>query len=478
MTLQNLILFSQWFFLLYFIGLHGGYLILNLLSFLKLSHYKQERSLDDLPQVYSGFEPPISVLVPAYNEEANITSSIRSLMQMNYPEYEIIVINDGSKDRTMEVLIKEFSLVSFPEVYRDRIPTKQVKNIYRSPHHPQLRVLDKENGGKADALNAGINNAHYPLFCGLDADSILQRDSLERLVRPFLEDPKMVACGGTVRIANGCQVRGGFLVGAGLPRNPLALFQVVEYLRAFLFGRVGWSQFNALLMISGAFGLFDKETVVAVGGYCHNTMGEDMELIVRMHRKLSQQRQDYRIEYVTDPICWTEAPEDLKTLRNQRVRWQRGLSDSLWLNRRLLFDRRGGMAGWVAFPYMVIFEWLGPIIELTGYFFMALAFWLGLVSMSATAAFLLMAVGLGVLNSVAALLLEEISFHLYPRPRQLLLLVLVAIAENLGYRQLNSWWRMKGLYEWSFKRPAKWGVMTRTASLHSADLKTRFGNHS
>jgi cellulose synthase/poly-beta-1,6-N-acetylglucosamine synthase-like glycosyltransferase len=472
MTLQELIIISQWFFLLYFVGLHGSYLLLNLISFLKLSQYTQERSLDDLPHVYSGFEPPISILVPAYNEEANITASVRSLLQMNYPEYEIIVINDGSLDGTLEALKEEFSLTLFPEVYCDRLPTQPMYAIYRSTTYAQLRVLDKANGGKADALNAGINSARYPLFCGLDADSILQRDSLERLVRPFLEDPNMVACGGTVRVVNGCQVRGGFLVGAGLPSNLLALFQIVEYLRAFLFGRLGWSQCNALLLISGAFGLFHKETVVEIGGYRHHTMGEDMELVVRLHRKLRAKGQPYRIAYLPDPVCWTEAPEDLKTLRQQRVRWQRGLANSLWLNRRLLFAWRGGAAGWLAFPYMAIFEWFGPLIEVVGYLFMALAFWLDLVSSVAMIAFLLMALGFGLLNSVAALLLEEISFHLYPRPKHLLLLVGVAVVENFGYRQLNSWWRLQGLFDWCFQRQAKWGEMTRTASLHSADIKT------
>ncbi len=469
MTWREAVVISEWFFLLYFIGLHGSYLILNLISFLKLSRYTQERALDDLPRVDSGFELPISILVPAYNEEANITASIRSLLQLSYPEFEIIVINDGSKDRTLEVLCEEFSLVRFPEVYCDRLPTQDVRAIYRSPAYSQLRVLDKANGGKADALNAGINSARYTLFCGLDADSILQRDSLERLVRPFLEDPEMVACGGTVRIANGCQVRGGFLVGAGLPRNPLALFQIVEYLRAFLFGRLGWSQLNALLLISGAFGLFHKETVIQVGGYRHSTIGEDMELIVRLHRKLRQAGAAYRIAYIPDPVCWTEAPEDLKTLRNQRVRWQRGLCESLSLNLGLLFHWRGGAAGWLAFPYMVIFEWFGPLIEVVGYGFMALSFVLDLVSYTAMAAFLLMAIGLGLLNSVTALLLEEISFHIYPRPKHLLILLLIAAAENLGYRQLNSLWRLQGLLEWVFGKKAKWGEMTRNASLQSAD---------
>lgn len=449
--------------LAYFVLLNGGYLLLNFLAMFALRRRAQEAVLDDLPQVYSALQPPISILVPAYNEEATIAASVRSMLQLSYSEMEVIVVNDGSADRTLQVLTEEFALVPFPEAYRIQLETRPVRAIYRSTRFPNLRVIDKVNGGKADSLNAGINAARYPLFCGVDADSILQRDSLQRLVRPFLGDPQMVASGGTVRIANGCEVRGGFLTRVGMPRNPWALFQVVEYLRAFLFGRLGWSVINGMLIISGAFGLFRKETVVAVGGYNPKAIGEDMELVVRMHRKLRARGVPYKIEFVPDPVCWTEAPEDRQQLRNQRIRWQRGLSESLSSNWGLMFSRHGGVAGWLAFPFFVLFEWLGALVEMFGYLFMAVAWWQGWVSWESFAIFLFVAVGLGILLSAFGLLLEEISFHLYQRPGQLLLLAAVVIAENFGYRQLNSWWRLVGLYRWARGGEAKWGVMTRKA---------------
>ncbi|MCG2583960.1 glycosyltransferase [Massilia sp. TS11] len=453
-----------WFILLYFILLNCSYLLLNLVSIVSLRRRAQEAVLDDLPQVYSGLEPPISILVPAYNEEATIVASIHSMLQLTYAEFEIIVINDGSKDGTLRVLTEAFGLLPLSEAYRLQLPTQAVRGVYRSTRHPNLRVIDKENGGKADSLNAGINAARYPLFCGVDADSILQRDSLQRVVAPFLSDPSVIATGGTVRIANGCEVAGGFLTKVGLPRNPLALFQVVEYLRAFLFGRLGWSALNGMLIISGAFGIFRKDVVVAAGGYKVKSIGEDMELVVRLHRTLRARGQAYRIEFVPDPICWTEAPEDLATLRNQRIRWQRGLGESLSANWGLMFSRNGGAPGWLAFPFMVLFEWLGPLIELGGYLFMIAAFAMGWVSWQAFSVFLFVAIGLGILLSASGLMLEEMSFHIYPRGRQLLALGLVCIVENFGYRQLNSWWRLVGLYRWARQQDAQWGAMKRKGS--------------
>ncbi|HZW23748.1 glycosyltransferase [Noviherbaspirillum sp.] len=460
-TQQMIVEFVTWFVLVYFILLNGGYLLLNLLSIVSLHRKGQERILDDLPQAYSGLEPPISLLVPAFNEEATIAASVRSMLQLAYSELEIIVINDGSKDRTLDVLKEEFELVPFPEAYRVRLATRPVNGIFRSTRYPNLRVIDKVNGGKADSLNAGINASRYPLFCGVDADSILQRDSLQRVVKPFLNDATVVATGGTVRVANGCEVSGGFLTRVGLPSNIWALFQVVEYLRAFLFGRLGWSAVNGMLIISGAFGLFRKEVVIEAGGYRPKTIGEDMELVVRMHRLLRSRRQPYRIEFVPDPVCWTEAPEDRKTLRNQRIRWQRGLSESLAANWGLVFNRNGGTPGWLAFPFMVLFEWLGPLVELGGYIFMAIAFFSGLISWQAFAVFLFVAIGLGILLSASGLLLEEMSFHIYPEPRHLAMLALVVVLENFGYRQINSWWRLVGLYRWATEGEASWGAMTR-----------------
>ncbi|MCG2593253.1 glycosyltransferase family 2 protein [Ramlibacter sp. XY19] len=461
MTQRLVIDLVTWFILLYFALLNGGYLLLNLLSLLSLHRGLQERVLEELPQVFTGLEPPISILVPAFNEEASIAASVGSMLQLAYPEFEVIVINDGSKDTTLEVLQREFQLELFPQAVHERLATKPLRGIWRSRTHANLRVIDKENGGKADSLNAGINLARHPLFCGVDADSILARDSLHRVVKPFLRDPRVVASGGTVRVANGCAIEGGFLTRVGLPSNIWALFQVVEYLRAFLFGRLGWSQVNAMLIISGAFGLFKTEVVVAAGGYRPKTIGEDMELVVRMHRMLRAQGVDYRIEFVPDPVCWTEAPEDFQTLRNQRIRWQRGLSESLAPHWGLIFSRRGGPPGWLAFPFMVAFEWLGPVVELGGYLFMAFAYAFGLVSWDAFAIFLFLAIGLGILLSASGLLLEELAFHIYPKPSQLGLLALVVVAENFGYRQLNSWWRLVGLYRWATNRQSQWGAMKR-----------------
>ena len=466
-----LVAFVTWFVLAFFVLLNGGYLLLNLFSLRALYRKGQEAFIGELPRAYSGLEPPVSILVPAYNEEATIAASIRSMLQLTYAEFEVVVINDGSKDGTLEVLKREFALLPFPEAYRRQIPTKEVRQIYRSTRYPNVRVIDKVNGGKADSLNAGINASRYPLFCGVDADSVLQRDSLVKVTEPFLRDPTVVATGGTVRVANGCEISGGFLTRVGLPKSTLALFQVVEYLRAFLFGRLGWSALNGMLIISGAFGIFRKDAVVLAGGYRPDTIGEDMELVVRMHRTLRAKGQPYRIEFVPDPVCWTEAPEDMATLKNQRVRWQRGLAESLSANWGLMFSKNGGAPGWVAFPFMLFFEWLGPVIELGGYIFMAYAFFTGLVSWEAFGAFLFVALGLGILLSASGLMLEEMSFHLYPRGKQLLVLALVVILENFGYRQLNTWWRLVGLWRWLVQKEASWGAMKRKGVGHDTQAK-------
>lgn len=454
----------QWFFLLYFIAVNSGYLMLNVLSYINMRRHLDAQTLGDLPQAYTNFKPPISLLVPAYNEASTIVASVRSLLQLTYHEFEIIVINDGSRDGTLAELQREFELIPFAEAYWSKLPTKPVRGIRRSTRHPNLRVIDKENGGKADALNAGINAARYPLFCAVDADSILQRNSLQMIVQPFIEDARTIAAGGTVRVVNGCKASGGFLISVGLPHKLLPMFQIVEYLRAFLFGRLGWSPLNAMLVISGAFGLFRKASVIDAGGYRTDTVGEDMELVMRLHRLHREQRIPYRIVFVPNPVCWTEVPETLRVLKSQRVRWQRGLAESLIMNRQLFFSLRGGWVGWLAYPFALLFEWFGPVFEVSGYIFMISGFWLGLVSLPAFLAFTLVAIILGILLSVSALLLEEMSFHLYPRPRQLALLLLMSVVENFGYRQLTMLWRLNGLLHWMFGAKAQWGIMARSAS--------------
>lgn len=462
--MSHVVVALEWFFLLYFVLINLGYISLNLLAIPTLQRKIALRPLENLPPAYSGFEPPVSLLVPAFNEEATIASSVRSLLQLDYPEFEIVVVNDGSRDGTLAALQEAFDLEVFPEAHWRRLPAKPVRAIYHSRRHANLRVVDKENGGKADALNVGINASRYPLFCAMDADSILQRDSLRRVIEPFLDDPSTVASGGTVRIANGCTVSGGHLERVELPSHPLALLQIVEYLRAFLFGRLGWATVNAVLIISGAFGVFRKDAVVEAGGYRADTIGEDMELVVRLHRVLRARREKYAIHFVPDPICWTEAPESMAVLKSQRIRWQRGLCESLHRNAGLLKRGGGGAAGLLAYPFFMVFECYGPLIEVAGYVFMAAMWLIGQISGTAFAAFLALAFSLGFLLSVSALLLEELAFHLYPRFSQMGLLVVTAIAENLGYRQLVTVWRLIGLTRWLRGARSTWGTMTRKGS--------------
>jgi len=458
----------EWCCLVYTVGLNLGYLTLSVVSFVVLGRYAQRRSFE-VPDVYSEFEPPVTVIVPAYNEEPTVVATVRSLLQLRYPQFEVVVVNDGSKDGTLSALKEAFNLREFPEALRLRLTTAHVRAIYRSPSHPDLKVIDKENGGKADALNAGLNAARYPLFCALDADGILQPDSLRRVVRPFLEDSRTVATGGIIRIANGCDVVGGWLVRAGLPRNPLALLQVVEYCRAFLFGRIGWNPLNGVLVISGAFGVFHKATVVSAGGYRTGVAGEDMELVVRLHRLLRASNTPYRIVFLPDPVCWTEAPERIGILRRQRVRWQRGLCESLSLNRRLMCGLRSGFTGWVAFPFTLVFECISPIVEITGYVVSVVGYMAGYVDAVLAVGFLAVSVGLGSLLSASSLLLDEMSFHTYASARHLFGLLLASVAENFGYRQLNALWRLEGLLRWAVGARQVWGEMTRTAEW-SAEL--------
>lgn len=450
-----------WVFVFYNLAINLGYLALNVLSIISLVYKNQENLLHKLPQSYSEFEYPISILVPAYNEQATIVASIKSMLQLEYSAFEIVVINDGSKDGTLAQLQESFELEKINPTGVDLIQTQTVRGIYRSAHHSNLFVIDKVNGGKADSLNAGINFSSHPLFCAVDADSILERTGLQRLVKPFMRNPHMVVSGGTIRVANGCHVSHGHLTHIGLPGNFLALLQVVEYLRAFLFGRLGWSKLNAILIVSGAFGLFKKDKIIEVGGYRTKTIGEDMELIVRLHRILRSRGEECPVEFVAESVCWTEVPEDLRTLRNQRVRWQRGLCESLYGNKELLFSRTGGAAGWLAFPFMLFFEALGPLLEVAGYISMVAAVVFDYISWSSFAIIFGATVSVGVLLSTMALALEEFSFHTYPRVRHLLILWMIGVLDSFGYRQLNTYWRVLGLYKWITQTEAQWGNMTR-----------------
>jgi cellulose synthase/poly-beta-1,6-N-acetylglucosamine synthase-like glycosyltransferase len=410
---------------------------------------------------YSDAAPPITLMAPAYNEELTVVESVRSLLGLQYPNFELVVVNDGSSDATLKVLIDAFELTPTQRSYEVSAPCKTIRGIYSAASQPRLVVVDKENGGKSDALNAAINLSRAPIVCSMDADSLLESDALLRAVRPFVDDPeRTVAVGGAVRIANGCRIEFGRVVEVGTPRNLLALLQTVEYLRAFLMARLAWSRMGALLIISGAFGLFRRQAVLDVGGYTHATVGEDMELVVKLHRHFRDAKKPYRIVFMPEPVCWTEAPETFAVLSRQRARWQRGTLETFFRHRDMLFNPRYGRIGTIAFGHILLVDVLGPIIEVVGYVASPLLVYLGLVSIDYLWALLGVSIGFGIVVSVGALALEESKLRRFPDPRSLIVLTGAAVLENFGYRQLNNYWRLLGA--WQFLTKAQgWGTMTR-----------------
>lgn len=396
----------------------------------------------------SPLAPSISVLVPAYNEGAGIIDTVRSLLAVDYPKYEIIVINDGSTDDTSQRLADAFGLRKVLRPAPPILPHRPVRAVYAPDSRLNLLVIEKENGGKSDALNAGISFSSADLFCSMDGDSVLEQDALAKTALPFIEDPyRTVATGGMVRVANGCKVEHGRVLQVALPRARLAMFQVVEYVRAFFGTRTGWTAINGLLIVSGAFGLFRREAVIAAGGYRTDTLGEDLELVVRLHRSCRKARRPYRIVYVPDPVCWTEAPETLPYLRRQRRRWQRGAIEALLFNRGMLFNPRYRTAGLLALPAMLIFEVLGPVIELCGYGVVIAALILGVVSPVTFVLFLALSVLYGLLLTLGSIMLEDATANRFPAWEDLRRMLLYALAENCGYRQLLHMWRIESFWD-------------------------------
>lgn len=465
MTLRTLVITALEVFqlglLTYFLVINTLYLSFSVVAFFKLRHHRRRWTARELGAVIrSPGTPAISIVVPAYNEEATVVESLRSLLFLNYPQFEVVVVNDGSTDRTIESVVREFELVRAPISYTQVLPSEPVTAVYRSLVNQDLVVIDKANGGKSDAINAGINAARHPLVCLIDADSLLEEHALTRAVLPFIENPDTIAVGGIVRVANGCKVDHGRVTEIGIPKSPLAVFQVIEYLRAFLAGRVTHSALNGLLIISGAFGIFNRRAVIEAGGLRPGTVGEDMELVTRLHRIYREKRIPYRVVFQPDPVCWTEVPERMRSLARQRNRWQRGTLQVIGHHWHMMLNPRYGVVGMLILPYYLIFEGLGPIIEFSGYLLTALAIPLGLLHWRFAELLFLTAVVYGALISIAAVILEEISFRRYPRVTDLLRLSAYAILENFGYRQLETWWRVTGVVDF-MKRRQEWGAVTR-----------------
>lgn len=449
----------------YAILIMSSYLILAYLSTKELREYLKKNSFVDYNVLLtSEFAPKLSLIAPAYNEGFTIQENVKSLLSLNYNNYEVIVVNDGSKDNSMEILTSTYDLVLTDLSIHSKIETKKIRGIYtsRNAAYKKLIVVDKENGGKADALNVGLNIAQNPYVVCIDVDCILDKDSLLKLAKPFLEShgKRIIATGGVVRIANQCIIKNGRLVEVNIPDVMLPRIQVLEYLRAFLLGRMAWGRLDGLLLISGAFGAFDKEIALLAGGYSTKTVGEDMELVVRMRRYMLENKLPYTVNYIPDPLCWTEAPEDSRIFKKQRSRWMRGTIETLSMHKRMFLNPRYKLLGMLSIPYWILFEFLAPGIEALGLIITILFFAFGLLNWHFFLLLLMFVYFFAILFSVIALYSEERTFHKYPKQVDFFKLLLAAFIEPVYFHPLAVYAALLG-YKEKIMGTKGWGEMTR-----------------
>ena len=447
----------------YAIAINLVYLVLLVFSYISVRRQERLWNVKDIAFLFKKkMLPSISIIAPAYNEEKTIIESVNSLLNLKYPDHELIIVNDGSKDHTLNTLIRYYDLKRVDYIYESRLNAKKVRGVYLNRSRPKLIVVDKVNGGKADSLNVGINIANKEYVCGIDADSLLEDEALLKLASLTLdEETETPALGGNILPINGCTVEHGQIETKGLASSKLARFQTIEYIRSFMSGRLGWSYFNCLLIISGAFGLFRKERVINVGGYLTSsgkyktdTVGEDMELVVRIGRQMKESNRRFKILYAYNANCWTEVPEDMKTLKKQRYRWHRGLIEILTFHRKMLFNPSYGKIGTVAMPYFFIFEMMGPLFEFQGYAMVVLSILLGILNYKIAIILFVSVVLMGLLVSVSSLLISEKNGR-YFSTRELITLIVYSVLENFGVRQYFSLWRFGG-YLNMFRKPAGW----------------------
>ncbi len=464
-------------FVVYSVLLNGSFLVLTGFALGDLMSYRRRVDFAGFDEAF--LDPHtrgVSVLMPAFNEAASIVHAVQAMTSLRYPDFEVVVIDDGSSDDTMAELIREFDMVEVPLVPGGQIATRgAVLGTWVSRRGGRnLSLVSKVNGGKADALNAGINYSRNELVCMVDADSLLDPGALLEVTRPFAEDPgRVVAAGGVVRVANGSRVERGRVTQLGMPGGWLAPIQVVEYLRAFLIGRAGWSRAGGLLIISGAFGIFRKDILLEVEGMASDCIGEDAELVVRIHRLIGDEKRDATVVFVPEPVAWTQVPESAAVLRKQRRRWHRGLAEIFVRHRNMLLRPRYGVIGMVTMPWFLLFELLAPVVEVFGLLYMLalllalLGEWLlfpswQVADVGILLIFLTASILFAVFVTLVALLAEEVSFRRYRGLSDLFRAIRAAVSENFGYRQLNAVWRLGGMVEVLRNSAHDWGDMQRS----------------
>lgn len=445
------------FFILLFIIINISYLILAFLSLMEIvklnkNSYKKENKLTS--------NPCISILIPAYNEAFNIIQTIDSICRQEYKNYEIIIINDGSLDNTLEILKENYNLKATKSSFKKEFSTKNIRNYYVSDKIANLKVIDKDRGGKSDALNAGLNMSSHELFCSLDADTVLDKHSLKNIIKPFIENTNVVAVGGTIKILNGCKITNGNLHERNPSKNLLALPQSIEYVHSFIFGRFAWLKINCPLILSGAFTIFLKKPIIDIGGYKENTVGEDMEIVLRLHKKMLLNKLKYRILHSPNAIGWTEAPEEINILRNQRIRWHRGLGESLFSHKDIFLNNSLGMLGFLAYPFALFFQFFSPILQVSAYIYFFLFFSFGLIGLNEILLFILVSIFFGILISFLSAIIDQRMFKTWSK-NNYLILFLGSVIENIGYRQLNLFWRCVAIFNLFFYSGYNWREMSR-----------------
>lgn len=467
--LYHVVQFCELGIFFYCILILSSYLIMGLVAWPEIIRYRKTRDLTDFDALMSSpMLPSLSIIAPAFNEQLSIVDNIRSLLSLHYNDFTVLVVNDGSRDETLQRAIDAYDLELDPlSIYDPKIATKPVRGIYRSknPVFHRLWVIDKENGGKADAINVGINLAKNDYFACIDVDCIIEADAFLKMMRPILEakpDEPVVAVGGIVWLTNDSDIDDGRLIRLKTPDSFIARIQVIEYFRAFLLGRTAWAKINGLLLISGAFGIFDRKLAIEVGGYNHKTVGEDMELVMRMHQTLRRRRQKYRVAYVPEPLCWTEAPSSYEILGRQRHRWTRGTLECLLFYKTMFFNPRYGILGLLSYPYWFFAEWLAPFAEAGGLLFFLLLCYLGLVNWHFFWAMLALVYAFAVLISIFSIFVQEVSYNRYQMRRDIGRLLITAFIEPIYYHPKTVYWSLKGNYDWVTGKQVGWGTMTRT----------------
>lgn len=445
--------------------LFGSYLLLGIFSTLALRKYLRKNSYVNYNSlVLSPLSPKISIIAPAFNESRSIIDNIRTLLSLYYNNFEVILVNDGSTDNTFQKIKESYDLEKVNYYFDYRLPCERILGVYKSknPSYNRLTVIDKKNGGKADSLNAGINISRSNLIVTIDADSIIEVDSILKLIKPFLEEKekKVIGTGGVIRIVNSCEVEGGLIRNIHVPEKMLPRLQVLEYTRAFLLGRMAWSQLDGLMLISGAMGLFDRETVIQAGGYSVKTVGEDMELVLRMRRYMAEKNEKYEVTYIPDPLCWTEVPSDLNSLSKQRTRWTRGLVDSLRIHRKIFFNSKYGRLGLLGYPYWFFFEWLAPLIAFSGFVYTIFLIFTNALNWPFYLLLFIFVYTFAVAMTIWSLLFEELTFHKYKRRRDVLKLVLAAMIEPFFY-PVHTYFAVRGNIE-AFSGKKGWGTAHRS----------------